>query len=141
MATKETFAPGWQQRHVKRYLDSNGEDGHIWEGVPTLLVTTTGSRSGKQRTTPLIYGRDGDRYIIVASYGGAPNHPAWYVNMQANPNIEAQVGADRFNARVRTASGEEKTRLWKLMTAIWPAYDKYQLKTTREIPVVIVERA
>lgn len=140
MTAKETFEPGWQQRHMKRYLDSNGEDGHIWEGAPTVLITTIGSISGQPRTTPLIYGRDGDRLILVASKGGAPKHPSWYVNMRANPNIEVQLMADRFKARVRTAEGEERARLWKLMTAIWPAYDKYQTKTEREIPVVIVER-
>jgi deazaflavin-dependent oxidoreductase (nitroreductase family) len=140
MTTKETFTPGWQQRHVKRYVESNGDDGHIWEGVPTLLLTTTGRRSGQPRTTPLIYANDGDRYVIVASYGGAPEHPAWYVNLREKPEIEVQVKADRFQARARTAEGDEKARLWKVMAAIWPAYDNYQARTTREIPIVVLER-
>src|SRR5262245_23077328 len=101
MTVKETFEPGWQQRHMQRYLDSNGEDGHIWEGAPTVLITTTGSISGQPRTTPLIYQRDGERLVLVASKGGAPKHPSWYVNMKANPNIEVQLMGDRFKARVR----------------------------------------
>lgn len=140
MTTKETFAPGWQQRHVERYRESNGEDGHIWEGVPTLLLTTTGRRSGQPRTTPLIYAKDGDRYVVVASYGGAPKHPDWYVNLHEKPDLEVQVKADRFQAKAHTAEGDEKARLWKIMAAIWPAYDNYQAKTSREIPIVILER-
>ena len=133
--------PGWQQEHARRYVASGGQDGHIWEGVPTLLLTTTGRRSGQSRTTPLIYGRDGDRYVIVASRGGAPAHPAWYENLSAQPEVQLQVMADRFKARARTASAAERAKLWKTMAAIWPPYDEYQAKTTRQIPVVILERA
>ena len=82
--------PGWQQEHAKRYIATGGKDGHIWEGVPTLLLTTTGRRSGQTRTTPLIYGRDGDRYVVVASRGGAPAHPAWYENLTAQPEIQCR---------------------------------------------------
>lgn len=133
--------PGWQQEHARRYLESGGRDGHIWEGVTTLLLTTTGRRSGEARTTPLIYGRDGDRYVVVASRGGAPAHPAWYENLAARPDVTIQVMADRFKARARTASAAERPALWKTMAAIWPAYDDYQAKTSRTIPVVILERA
>ena len=132
---------GWQAEHARRYLETNGEDGHIWNGVPTLLLTTTGRRSGEPYTTPLIYGQDGDRYIVVASRGGAPEHPQWYRNLLAQPEVEVQVGAERFPAWARPASAEEKPALWKLMAAIWPAYDEYQTRTTRDIPVVILERA
>jgi deazaflavin-dependent oxidoreductase (nitroreductase family) len=132
--------PGWQAEHARRYIETNGEDGHIWNGVPTLLLTTTGQRTGQSYTTPLIYGQDGDRYVIVASRGGAPQHPQWYRNLVAQPEIGVQVLADRFRARARTASPDEKPDLWKLMTGIWPAYDEYQARTTREIPVVILER-
>ena len=132
--------PGWQAAHAKRYIETNGEDGHIWEGVPTLLLTTTGRRSGKSYITPLIYGEDSGRYLIVASRGGAPEHPQWYQNLVANPDVEIQVRADRFRARARTATPEEKPALWKLMARIWPAYNDYQTRTTREIPVVILER-
>ena len=115
-------------------------DGHIWEGVPTLLLTTTGRRSSESRTTPLIYGRDGDRYLLVASRGGAPTHPGWYQNLVAQPEVRVQVLADRFKARARAATAAERPALWKAMTAIWPAYEEYQRRTTREIPVVIIER-
>jgi deazaflavin-dependent oxidoreductase (nitroreductase family) len=135
-----TSEPGWQQEHVRRYQATHGEDGHIWNGVPTLLLTTTGRRSGKEHTTPLIYGRDGDRYLIVASRGGAPEHPQWYLNLVANPEIGVQVMGDRFKARARPASAEGKPALWQTMTEIWPAYDEYQARTRRDIPIVIIER-
>lgn len=132
--------PGWQQEHMRRYQASGGQDGHIWEGVTTLLLTTTGRRSGESRTTPLIYGRDGDRYLVVASRGGAPKHPSWYENLVAQPLVRVQVMADRFQARARTATSAEKPALWKTMAAIWPPYDEYQARTTRAIPLVILER-
>jgi len=133
--------PGWQQEHARRYIETNGEDGHLWNGVPTLLLTTRRRKSGDDYTTPLIYGTDGDRYLVVGSYGGAPKHPDWYRNLVADPNIRVQVGGDKFAASARTASPEEKPALWKTMTRIWPAYDEYQTRTEREIPLVIIERA
>jgi deazaflavin-dependent oxidoreductase (nitroreductase family) len=127
--------------HVKRYIETDGEEGHDWRnGAPVLLLTTTGRRSGEQRTTPLIYGRDGDNYLIVASKGGAPDPPAWYLNLSDNPDVQLQVKADRFTARARNATADEKPELWRTMTTIWPAYDEYQSKTDREIPVVVLER-
>ena len=108
---------------MRRYLASGGQDGHLWEGVTTLLLTTKGRHSGEWRTTPLIYGRDGDRYVVVASRGGAPKHPNWYENLAAHPDVYVQVMADRFPARARTATSAEKPALWKTMTAIWPPYD------------------
>jgi deazaflavin-dependent oxidoreductase (nitroreductase family) len=131
----------WFQDHVERYLATDGEDGHEWQGVPTLLLTTHGRRSGEPRTLPLIYGRDGDRLLIVASRGGAPAHPAWYLNLLADPNVEVQVKDDRFRATAHTAGPEERDRLWKTMTGIWPDYDVYQTRTSRQIPVVVLERA
>ena len=133
--------PNWRDDHIRRYLETDGADGHIWSGVPTLLLTTTGRRSGKPHLTPLIYGRDGDRYVVVASRGGADHHPEWYLNLRDRPEVQLQVGAERFPARARTASPEEKPALWKLMAGIWPGYDEYQAKTARQIPVVILERA
>ena len=133
--------PGWQYEHARIYLETDGAEGHTWNGVQTLLLTTTGRKSGKPNTTPLIYGRDGDRYLVVASYGGAAHHPQWYLNLVANPQIEVQVMADKFAARASTAEGEERERLWKTMTAVWPSYDEYKTRTEREIPVVIIERA
>jgi deazaflavin-dependent oxidoreductase (nitroreductase family) len=125
---------------MRRYLASGGQDGHLWEGVTTLLLTTKGRRSGEPRTTPLIYGRDGARHLVVASRGGAPKHPSWYENLVAQPEVQVQVMADRFQARARTATAAEKPAMWKTMAAIWPPYEEYQARTTREIPLVILER-
>jgi deazaflavin-dependent oxidoreductase (nitroreductase family) len=136
----EPALPAWIADHLKRYLATNGADGHLWNGVPTLLLTTKGRKSGEARTLPLIYGRDGERYLIVASRGGAPDHPGWYKNLVASPVVGLQVAADKFQARAATAKGAERTRLWQVMTKIWPAYDEYQTKTKREIPVVTLER-
>ena len=133
--------PEWVQDHINSYLETKGEDGHIWNDVPTLLLTTTGRRSGKSITTPLIYGLDDDRYLIVGSRGGAARHPQWYFNLTKRAEVEVQVLADRFPARARTATPEEKPALWAIMAKIWPAYDEYQTRTTREIPVVVLERS
>ena len=131
----------WVAEHARRYLATNGEDGHLWRGVPTLALTTIGRKTGTPRRTMLIYGRDGDNYLLVASQGGAPQHPQWYQNLVAQPEVGVQVLAERFTARARTATPEEKARLWPTMTALWPAFDEYQAKTRRDIPLVILERA
>jgi deazaflavin-dependent oxidoreductase (nitroreductase family) len=128
------------QEHVERYRATGGAEGHEWQGTQTLLLTTTGRKSGEPRTTPLIYAPVGDSFAIVASKGGSDEPPAWYLNLSANPEVEVQVKADRFQARARTASAEEKPALWRKMAAEWPAYDEYQRKTDREIPVVVLER-
>jgi deazaflavin-dependent oxidoreductase (nitroreductase family) len=128
------------KEHVKRYRETGGEDGHDWQGTQTLLLTTKGRRSGELRELPLIYGRSGDDYLIVASRGGSDDPPAWYLNLQAEPEVEVQVRGDRFKAHARTATADEKRELWPTMTAEWPAYDDYQKKTDREIPIVILER-
>ena len=129
---------GWVAKHIREYVETDGRKGHKWYGAPTLLLTTRGRKSGLRRRTALIYGRDGDNYIVVASRGGHKQHPAWYLNLAANPDVEVQVGADKFPAHARTGTAEEKARLWPLMTSIWPAYDDYQARTDREIPVVIL---
>jgi deazaflavin-dependent oxidoreductase (nitroreductase family) len=131
---------GWQADHARKYIETNGKEGHIWRGVPTLLLTTTGTRSGEPYTTPLIYGEDNGRYLIVASYGGAAKHPQWYRNLVAQPEVGLQVGADRFQARARSANAEEKPALWQKMADIFPSYNDYQAKTERDIPVIILER-
>jgi len=130
---------GWVRNHIQEYVETDGRKGHRWRGWPTLLLTTRGRKSGKLRRTALIYGRDGDRYLLVGSNGGAANHPLWYLNLVTDPNVEIQVGADKFMARARPATPKEKPRLWKIMSKINPQYEKYQAKTEREIPVVIVE--
>ena len=139
--SENPLRPNWREQHMKEYLETDGEKGHIWQGVPTLLLTTKGRKSGKPYTTPLIYGKDGDNFLIVASRGGADHHPQWYLNLVAESEIEVQVLADKFRARARAAEGEEKARLWKTMTAVWPDYDAYQAKTSRDIPLVVLERA
>jgi deazaflavin-dependent oxidoreductase (nitroreductase family) len=140
MSQTDLELPDWIADHLQRYIASNGADGHIWRGVPTLLLTTKGRKTGAPRTLPLIYGQDGDRYVIIASRGGTPDHPGWYKNLLANPTVELQVAADRFTARASTVSGPDRQRLWQLMAKIWPDYDAYQKKTAREIPVVLLER-
>ena len=128
------------QEHVRRYLKTDGAEGHDWQGTTVLILTTTGRRSGDPRSTPLIYGKHGEDYVVVASKGGAEEHPAWYLNLSAEPEVTVQVRGDRFQARARTAVPDEKPELWRLMTDRWPAYDEYQHKTARDIPVVVLER-
>ena len=126
--------------HVRRYRETGGRVGHEWRnGAKILLLTTTGRTTGEPRTIPLIYETDGDDYVVVASKGGAPEHPGWYRNLAREPHVELQVLADVFPARARTAEGDERRRLWKLAAGQWPAYDDYAKKTSREIPVVVLE--
>lgn len=130
------------QQHVDRYRATDGEEGHEWQGTQTLLLTTTGRKSGEPRTMPLIYAPvSEDAYAIVASKGGYDAHPAWYLNLSEQPAVEVQIKGDVFKAEARTASAEEKAEIWPTMVAEWPAYDEYQEKTDREIPVVVLERA
>jgi deazaflavin-dependent oxidoreductase (nitroreductase family) len=129
------------EEHVRRYIETDGEEGYIWRGGSRiLLLTTTGRKSGKEHTMPLIFGEDGGSQVLVASRGGAPEHPGWYLNLEANPEVGVQVKGDTFRARARTTEGEERERLWKAMNEIWPYYDEYQTKTTRQIPVVVLDR-
>ncbi|WP_308805624.1 nitroreductase family deazaflavin-dependent oxidoreductase [Acrocarpospora corrugata] len=125
---------------MERYLATDGAEGHDWQGTTTGLLTTKGRRTGNQHTTPLIYQPWEDKYLVVASKGGTPTPPEWYLNLEANPEVEFQVLGDRFKAHARTATAEEKAEMWPVMTAAWPAYDDYQKKTAREIPVVVLER-
>jgi deazaflavin-dependent oxidoreductase (nitroreductase family) len=138
--------PGWQQRHVELYLKSNGHEGHVVDfglpGVPeinTLLLQTTGRKSKDSKIAPLIYGRDGDRFVVVASKGGAPNHPAWFLNLRDQPEVRFQVADEKYRGVARITSGAERERLFRMMAKIYPPYDDYQAKTAREIPVVTLE--
>ena len=134
--------PGnWQREHTRRYLATGGADGHDWQGTTTLLLTTRGRRTGTARRTPLIYGRHDDAYLVVASKGGSDRHPEWYLNLAADPRVRIQVGAQRLDADARTATPDEKARLWPVMTERWPAYDDYQAQTGRDIPLVIITPA
>jgi len=129
------------EEHVRRYQETDGEEGHIWrEGSTVLLLTTTGRKTGNETTTPLIYSLDGDNPVIVASKGGTPEHPGWYLNLSKNPEVGVQILGDRFRARARTTEGDERERLWRQMNGVWPHYDEYQEKTDRQIPVVVLER-
>ncbi len=140
--------PDWIKDHLSRYLASNGEDGHMWDATvvggtglyPTLLLSTVGRKSGETLTLPLIYGKAGKDYVVIASKGGAPAHPAWYLNLAAQPEVGVQVKADRFTARARTATGAERAALWQMMVGVFHPYEQYQVATEREIPVVVLER-
>ena len=141
--------PQWMIDHANRYLSSGGKEGHMYTikqpdrpelSVPSLLLTTTGRKSGDKFVFPLFYGKSGNSYIIVASKGGAPDHPGWYKNILANPEVEIQVGTQKLKVRARTASGEERVKLWKLANEFWPPYNDYQKKVpNREIPVVVLD--
>jgi deazaflavin-dependent oxidoreductase (nitroreductase family) len=129
------------RQHVERYLATDGAEGYDWRnGTSILLLTTTGRRSAKPHTAPLIYRDYGDAYLVVASKGGSPEPPAWYLNLQANPTVEVQIKGERFTASARTATPEEKPDMWRHMAEVWPDYDNYQKQTQREIPVVVLER-
>lgn len=143
MSTSEPItdsATGWVSDHIRTYVESNGEKGHIWRGMTTLLLVTRGRKSGVLRRSALIYGEDDGRYLIVASNGAAKNNPAWYYNLLEQPEVELQVGADVFKATASIATAEEKPRLWKIMADIFPTYDDYEKKAPREIPLVILTR-
>ncbi|MER6217291.1 MULTISPECIES: nitroreductase family deazaflavin-dependent oxidoreductase [unclassified Streptomyces] len=132
--------PGtWQLDHLRQYVESDGAEGHHWRGTRTLLLTTVGRVSGKPVRTPLIYGEADGRYLLVASKGGAPEHPLWYRNLTAHPEVRIQVGPDVMQGIARTATPEERAAYWPVMVAEWSDYDEYQTKTDREIPVVVIE--
>jgi proline iminopeptidase len=141
--------PDWMVQHARRYIESGGGEGHLYKmsqpgrpelTVPSLLLTTTGRKSGERFIFPLFYGETDDgAYFVVASKGGAPQHPSWYRNLLADPQVEVQVGRLKTKARARTATGEERARLWAKALQFWPPYAEYQLKTEREIPVVVLD--
>ncbi len=124
--------------HIAAYRETGGETGYLWNGVPTLLLTTKGRRTGEPRTSALIFGTDGSDFLVVASMGGAPQHPQWYLNVQANPNAEIQVKAEILPVVARTATANEKPRLWQIVRDVWPNYDLYQSRTERDIPIVVL---
>jgi proline iminopeptidase len=141
--------PQWMKDHADQYLKSGGTEGHHYTlsrpgapdlTVPSLLLTTTGRKSGQSYLFPLFYGKDGGSYFVIASKGGAPEHPGWYRNILANPLVGIQVGTEKLQARARTASGEERARLWKQAVAFFPPYADYAVKAAdREIPVVVLD--
>ena len=146
---KSLDLPDWIKDHLSRYLATDGEDGYLWDAslgggtglVPTLLLTTVGRKSARLLTLPLIFGRSGPNYVVVASKGGAPTHPSWYLNLQANPEVKVQVKAEKFTARAYTADAAERAALWPKMVQIYGPYAQYQAKTDRQIPVVVLTPA
>lgn len=126
--------------HVRLYRETNGEQGYMWNSAPILLLTTRGRASGQPRTIPLIFIEDRDGPVIIASKGGAPDHPAWYKNLAADPRVQVQIKGDRFEARARTLQGPEREQLWSRALEVWPQYAGYQSATARQIPVVRLER-
>jgi deazaflavin-dependent oxidoreductase (nitroreductase family) len=129
------------QEHIDRYRATGGAEGQEWQGTQCLILTTTGRKTGETRDAALIYGTHGDDYLLVASKGGAPDHPAWFKNLDADPHVTLQVGPDVFPAIARSATPEERDELWAIMLKEWPPYDEYQEKTEREIPIVVLSRA
>jgi deazaflavin-dependent oxidoreductase (nitroreductase family) len=140
--SEETYQPPdlmlLGEEHVQRYQETDGEVGYLWNGVPTLLLTTTGRKSGEPRTTPLIFGRHGSDYLVVASMGGAPQHPNWYRNLVADPAARIQVQGEHLDVTARTADEDTKPGLWNIVTEVWPNYEVYQSRTDRVIPVVVL---
>ena len=136
MTTRNDF----NQRIIEEFRANGGTVGGRFAGAPMLLLTTTGARSGRQHTTPLVYLPDGDRYIIFASKGGAPTHPDWYHNLVAQPEVTAEVGTETIAVRAVVLTGEERDRLYAKQAALRPAFGEYQEKTSRRIPVVALER-
>jgi deazaflavin-dependent oxidoreductase (nitroreductase family) len=132
----------WNQGVIDQFRANNGTiiSGQF-KGAPMLLLTTTGARSGNSHTTPLVHTRDGDRYVVIASKGGAPTHPDWYRNIVANPEVTVEVGPEKFRANARAAQGEERERLFAAQAARMPGFAEYQRKTTRQLPVIVLERA
>jgi deazaflavin-dependent oxidoreductase (nitroreductase family) len=128
------------EEHVRVYRETAGERGYQWRGATILLLTTRGRTSGQSRTNPLIYRADGDRWVLVASKGGAPANPSWFENLMADAEAAIQVRGETVPVRPTVAEGEERARLWALMTEVWPAYDDYQARTERQIPVVVLSR-
>jgi deazaflavin-dependent oxidoreductase (nitroreductase family) len=141
MTTTQTDDNLFGDEHVRVFRETNGERGYHWRrGTTILLLTTKGRSSGRERTSPLIHRTDGDRWVIVASKGGAPKHPGWFQNLEADPEATIEVPGEKIPVRARVAEGEERERLWKLMAEAWPDYDQYQTRTDRQIPVVVLER-
>ena len=125
---------------IDEFRQTGGEVGGTFKGAPMILITHTGAKSGTTYTTPLVYTRDGDRYVVIASKGGAPAHPLWFGNLVANPDVTIEVGTERFPARARVTEGDERARLFRAQADLMPNFDDYAKATSREIPVVVLER-
>jgi deazaflavin-dependent oxidoreductase (nitroreductase family) len=125
---------------IDEFRTNGGNVTGIFENAPLLLLTTTGAKSGESRTSPVVFTRDGDDYVVIASRGGSPNNPAWYHNLVAHPSVTVEVPGETFSARARVTTGDERDRLWRAQADLMPTFDEYQAKTTRQIPVIVLER-
>src|SRR5438270_11696868 len=142
MALQQTYEPSpWDPiaAQVRRFEETDGREGNELQGKPVIILWTKGRRSGAVRKTPLMRVKDGDRYAVVASMGGAPKHPVWYLNLSADPNVRLQDGAELRDYVAREVSGDEKKQWWAKATEVWPDYDKYQASTDREIPLIVLD--
>ena len=131
----------FNQALIDEFRANDGKVGGPFAGAPLLLLTTTGVKSGQQRTSPVVYTKDGENFVIIASKGGAPEHPQWFHNLVANPDITIEVGTDTIPVRARVAEGDERARLYRAQADLMPNFDDYAKATTREIPVVVLEPA
>ena len=140
-------APNWQKQHLEAYLQTNGQDGHFLDfsplgghpKTPTLLLRTVGRRSGETRLMPLIYGRHGDEVVVIASRGGSPDHPAWFLNLQESPEVAFQIADKKFQGSWREATGDERAKIWDMMSEVNPLYRGYEGVTARVIPVIVMD--
>ena len=140
--------PSWITEHVKLYLE-DPDKAHMWDSapvggtgvLPTLLLTTIGRKSGEPRMLPLLYQQVDAGFVIIASKGGAPSHPAWFLNLRENPDCEIRVGRDFHRVTARVSEGAERAELWKIMVELYAPYQDYQASTDRQIPVVVLEPA
>jgi len=130
----------WNRQTIEQFRANEGKVGGFWEGKPLLLITTTGAKSGHRRTTPIMYLRDGDRLLVFASKNGAPTHPAWYHNLVAHPQVTVEVGPETYEAKATVLKGEERDRLYARQAELYPQFGEYQVRTTRKIPVIALER-
>jgi deazaflavin-dependent oxidoreductase (nitroreductase family) len=126
----------FNRKVIDEFRANEGKVGGPFEGAPVLLLTSTGAKSGEPRTTPVVYQRDGDRMVIFASKGGAPNNPAWYHNLRANPTATVEVGNDEVEVEAIVTGGDERERLFSKQKELMPQFAEYEHKTTRQIPVV-----
>jgi deazaflavin-dependent oxidoreductase (nitroreductase family) len=131
----------FNEQIIDEFRANGGKVGGPFEGAPMVLLTTTGAKSGRERTTPLVYTSDGDRVVIIASAAGADKHPAWFHNLVAHPDVTLEVGTEQYPAQARVVEEPERSRLYAQMAAMMPGFNAYQEKTSRTIPVIILERA
>ena len=125
---------------ISEFRENGGKTTGVFAQAPLMLLTTTGAKSGNKHTTPLVYTKDGDKVVIIASKGGAPTHPAWYHNIVANPEVTVELPGDTFTGEAKPAEGDERKRLYDVQAALMPNFAEYQANTTRQIPVIVIER-